>query len=441
MTIDGSVLFAVGLGGLAGTILLSALPLMLAGRSRLSASLRRAGSATTDAPGMRRLRSGMLVFEVAATLVLLVTCGLLLRSVVAMTNTELGFDASRLQRARIELRSADYRDATAYTQFFRRFTEQAVTSIGGPVVFSSWPPFAEFPERALEVDDRAGHVMNAGAVNVGPGYLATLGIRLHNGRDISWDDVSESAPVAVVSESVARRLWPADSAIGKRIRQIEITAGGARPPGPWRTVVGVAADVRQAYGDENVHDIYTPWLPDVRFGSFYLRADRTGASLNSALAAVAAEIDPHAVVDLIRPVESENRELSGASFLAILLGAFAGVAGVVAAIGIYGVTAYSVQQREREVAIRVALGADRGAVTWQFLRESGVVVMAGLVLGVGGGIAAARALRNQVFGVEAFDPGTLLAMSFLLAAACLLATWVPSRRASAKDPAAALKDV
>jgi hypothetical protein len=383
----------------------------------------------------------MLVFEVAATLVLLVTCGLLLRSVLAMTQTELGFDASRLQRARIELRSADYRDAAAYTQFFKRFTERATMSIGGPVVFSSWPPFAPFPERALEVDDRAGHVLNAGAVNVGPGYLATLGIRLHNGRDITWDDVSTSAPVAVVSESAARRLWPTESALGKRLRQVEITAGGERPPGPWRTVVGVAADVRQTYGDENVNDVYTPWLPDLRFGSFYVRADRTGVPLSSALAAVAAEIDPHAVVDLIRSVESENRELSGASFLAILLAAFAGVAGVIAAIGIYGVTAYSVQQREREVAIRVALGAGRGAVTWQFLRESAVVVTVGLVLGIGGGIAAARALRNQVFGVAAFDPGTLVAMSGLLAVACLLATWLPSRRASSKNPAAALKDV
>jgi putative ABC transport system permease protein len=260
---------------------------------------------------------------------------------------------------------------------------------------------------------------------------------------VTWDDVtaSASAPVAIVSESLAKRLWPGDSALGKQLRQVEVTAGGARPPGPWQSVVGVVADVRQRYGDTNLNDIYTPWIPDVRFGSFFLRSGSETATLLPSLRNVAGAIDSRAVVDLFHRVEEDNRELAGTTFLSIMMASFAAVAAFIAVLGIYAVTAYAAEQRERELAIRMALGAGRNAVVWLFVREGSIVLAAGLTLGLLAALASSRVLEHHVFAVSAFDRTTLIFMCVLLASACLIATWWPARRASRRSPTVALKDV
>lgn len=439
IAVDTTVLLTIGAAGILAVVAFTMLPLALLRQGRLAAVLQRTGSTITDDVGMRRLRSTMLVVEVATTLVLLVGCGLMLRSVASMVRMDLGFEPHQLARARIALRPVDYPDAPAFTRFFERFIERA-DAAGAPVVFSSWPPFAEFPEHAIDVEGRDGHVLNAGYVNVGPNYFSTLDISLRSGREITTSDVGSSAAVAVISESLAKRLWPEGDALGRRIRQVEVTARGPEPPGPWQTIVGVAADVRQSYGDTNAHDIYSPWIPNLRYGSFWTRTSRPLASVSGVLQNAAREIDPHAVVNDLRAVDDENRELAGATFLSMMLAGFAVVAATIAVVGIYGVTAYSVQQRERELAIRMALGAGRAAVERLLLRENGAVLTAGLVLGIAGALAAARVLEHQMFGVRAFDVSTLAATSSLMAATWLAATWWPARRASQTDPARSLKE-
>ena len=440
IALDPTVLVIVGAVGILAVVAFTLLPLAMVRHGRLASVLQRTGTTITDGVGMRRLRSGMLVVEAATTLLLLVGCGLMLRSVATMMRTELGFEPHQLARARVTLRPLDYADAAAFTRFFQRFIERA-DAAGTPVVFSSWPPFAEFPENAIEVEGRAGRILNAGSVNVGPNYFSTLGIALRSGRQITATDVSSSADVAVISESMAKRLWPAGDGLGRRLRQVEVTARGPQPPGPWQTIVGIAADVRQSYGDDNLRDIYSPWIPSTRFGSLWTRTARPLASESRVLQGVAREIDGHAVVNDLRAVDDENRELAGASFLSMMLAGFAVVATTIAVLGIYGVTAYSVQQRERELAIRMALGAGRTAVEKLLLRESGAVLAAGLLLGLVGSLAAARVLEHQMFGVRAFDIFTLTATSAVVTATWLAATWWPARRASEKDPAVSLKDV
>jgi predicted permease len=439
ISVDSTVLLIVSAAGMLAVVALALLPLVLLRQGRLATVLQRTATTITDGIGMRRLRSTMLVVEVATTLLLLVGGGLLLRSVATMVRTDLGFEPHQLARARITLRPVDYADARAFTNFFERFTERAAAG-GVPVVFSSWPPFAELPEHAIEVEGRGGQVLKAGYANVGPNYFSTLGITVRSGRAIAAADISASTAVAVISESFAKRLWPEGEALGRRLRQVEVTAGGPQPPGPWQTVVGIAADVRQSYADTNVHDIYSPWMPSIRYGSFWTRTARPLASDSRLLQAVARDIDPHAVVNELRAVDDENRELAGATFLSMMLAGFAAVAVTIAMLGIYGVTAYAVQQRERELAIRMALGAGRAAVEKLLLRESGAVLIAGLVIGLGGALATARVLEHQVFGVRAFDVSTLAAMSAVMAATWLAATWWPARRASQKDPVVSLKE-
>ena len=438
IAIDDTVLFVVGGTGAALALVLSLLPLATPWARPIADILRRDGTATTG-PSMRRVRSALVTIEVAGTLVLLVGCGLMIRSVVGMLHTDLGFEPERLVRARIVLRSAGYPDAAAFSRFYRRFVEQLTASIDAPVVFSSWPPFAEHPTQTVETADPGSRAVNAGAIRVGAGYFSTMGIDLRGGRDFVDADTSGAAAAAVVSEALARRLWPDGSPLGRQLRAIEQTPAGPRT-GPWHTVVGVAANVRQAYGDSELADLYVPYLPTGRFGSFYVRTEGSPDRLLPVIRAAAAEIDPHAVVDPPRSVETANRDLAGARFLTTLLGGFAAVALFLALLGIYGVTAYAVQQRERETAIRMALGAAAGAVVRMFLRDSAVVLGGGLALGLLGAAIAARVLESYLYGVRRFDLLTLSVTCAILATAGALATWWPARRAVLRSPMAALKE-
>ena len=204
--------------------------------------------------------------------------------------------------------------------------------------------------------------------------------------------------------------------------------------------MAVAEDVRQVYGDAELSDVYLPATPSGRFGSFQVRTDRAPSAILTEIRAVAAGIDPRAVVDPPRSVADENRQLAGAGVLSMLLGGFAAVATFLAVLGIYGVTAYAVAQRERETAIRMALGAPAAAVVRLFLKESGFVLAGGLAFGVLGAITAARTLESQVVGVSPFDMRTLLPIVASLAAAATIATWWPARRASRRNPLDALKE-
>ena len=439
IAVDTTLLFIITAASIFAVVAITVVPLVLLRQGRLAGILQRSGTTTTDGIGMRRLRSTMLVVEVATTLLLLAGCGLMLRSAGTMARTELGFVPEQLARARITLRPVDYSDPAAFSRFFERFLEGA-EGAGVPVVFSSWPPFAEFPEHAIEMEGRDGRILNAGSVNVGPNYFSTLGIALRRGREFTASDIASSPTVAVISESLAKRLWPGGDPLGKRIRQVQVTPRGPQPPGPWQTVVGVVGAVRQSYGDSDLYDIYSPWIPNLRYGSFYTRTPRPIGAVSGVLQAVAKQIDSRAVVNDLRAVTDENRELAGAEFLSMVLTGFAAVAAIIALAGVYGVTAYSVQQRERELAIRMALGAGSRSVATLFLRESGAILVVGLVIGLAATLAATRVLEHQMFGVRTFDLSTLATTSALMAMAWLFATWWPARRALRMDPALSLKE-
>ena len=441
IAVDGTVLLIVGALGVLIALAVPFLPLLAPWQRRLADDLRRTGNASTDGRSVRHLRSGLIAFEVAGTLILFIGCGLLLRSAAAMLRTDLGFDADRLVRARLVLRAADYPDSSGFFRFFEQFSERLAAVTDAPVVFSNWPPFFDLPTQSIEADGRAGQGVKGGAIQIGPGYFSAFGIPLRAGREFSRIDGADALPVAVVSETLARRLWPGEPALGRQVRSVVQTQGGSTP-GPWRTVVGIAADVRQEYADPNVADVYAPLTPGSvgRFGSFYVRSDRPLASIYGDARAVAAGLDPHAVVDLPRTVVSENRQLAGTTFLTTLLTGFAGIAGFLAVLGIYGVTAYGVQQRQREIAIRMALGAPARQVVRLFLKEGAVVLGAGLAAGLAGAAAAVRILEHQLFAVEPFDPATLASTSALMIAAGVSAIWWPARRASRANPVLSLKE-
>jgi len=435
ITIDTNVATIVGGISLLAAIALSLIPLTSWGR-RVTNALQQDGRVATEGLAMRRLRSGLIAFEVAGSLVLLVGCGLMVRSVVKMMNTDLGFDPAGLNASRIMLRARNYPDPAAYRAFHERFAARVTTVTGSKVVFSSWPPFVPPPEHLIAAD--AGEAsISAGTIAVSAGYFSTFGIAITQGRQFTVEEASGEAPVAVISETLARRLWPSGDALGRRVRDVERTQGGSTP-GPWRTVVGIAADVRQTYDDGDRSDFYMPRTPDGRFGTFYLRSNQPGPGLFDHFQRAAAEVDRDAVINPPHLVAQDDRTLVESRFLTWMLAGFAAIAAFLAMLGIYGVTAYAVQQRQKEVAIRTALGASQRALMGIFLREGAVLLGVGTAVGLLGGAATSRVLRNQVFGVQPFDAATYAIACALLLAAGFLAIFTAARGVSVANPVKAL---
>ena len=431
ITLDATVLAIVAGVGLIAAVLLSLAPMSAWGR-RLTNAFGHDARVGTEGPSMRRVRASLMALEIAGALVLLIGCGLMVRSVVQMLSTDLGFEAAGLRASRIMLPSRHYSDPAAYRRFYERFAADLAATTGTPVAFSNWPPFVPPPEHLIESEPGTAPP-TAGVIAVSSGYFPTLEIPLSEGRDFTAAEANAHAPVAIVSEALARRLWPGASALGRRVRNVERTQGGDRP-GPWRTVVGVAGDVRQTYDDGMRRDFYWPRTPDGRYGTFYLRTARPGPRLLEDFHRVAAGIDRDAVINEPRLVADENEALAGTRFMTYLLTAFAAAAALVAMLGIYGVTAYAVQRRRKEVAIRLALGASNRAVAAIFLRQGVWFLGVGIGAGVAGALLMSRFLRHHVFGVSSFDPLTYVAASVMLVAAGLSAVLSAARSAMANHP-------
>lgn len=435
IAIDATVLLIIGGVSLLVAVALSLAPLTSWGRG-LTNALQQDGRVASEGRTMRRLRSGLIAMEVAGALVLLVACGLMIRSVIRMIETDFGFDAEGLTRSRVMLRARNYPDATAYRLFHERFARRVSDATGSPVAFSSWPPFVPPPAHLIEPEAGSSGV-GAGAIAVSAGYFSTFGIPMRQGREFTAEEASADAPVVVISETLATQLWPAGSPLGRRVREVEPTPAGPAP-GPWRTVVGIARDVRQSYDDTDPRDFYKPRMPAGRFGTFYLRTGRPAPILFEDLRSAAAELDRDAVISPPRLVAEDDQALAGSRFLTFLLTGFAGVAGFLAMLGIYGVTAYAVQQRHKEVAIRVALGASEHAIIRMFLREGALLLGLGTLAGLIGGAALSRVLRSHIFGVQSYDFPTYMAACALLSGAGLLAIFCAARRAAVSDPMSAL---
>ena len=439
--IDPNVLAVAGAATVGIALSLCLIPLITPWRRRLADMLRSSGRHGTDGQAMHRIRSTLIGFEIAGSLVLLVACGMMIRSVVQMVTTDLGLSVSNVARVRLVLPPRAYPDPAIRYAFYRRATERVEAITGGSVALTSWPPFAESMAQPV-IGYGAQDVTSAAAVSaVGADYFNVLGISVRDGRVFGPGDRESTEPVAIVSDAVARRLWPGGSAVGRRIRAVD-ALGTSTPSATWRTVVGVVGNVRQTYGDTDLADVYVPFyqVAPERFVSFYLKTNSDVRALTTSVRAALAETDPLVQLrDVIR-VSDENRQLVGTRFLTTVLTAFAAFAAFLSIVGIYGVIAYAVRQRRREFAIRVALGATRQAVTTLSMRSGGVVLVAGIAIGAFAAAGAGRVLRNQLYGVPPFDVWSLAAAAALMGAAGLLAIWWPARRAGSVDPVEVLRE-
>jgi predicted permease len=375
----------------------------------------------------------LIALEIAASLALLTGSTLMVQSVVRLLRVDFGIRPDNVLSGSLTLRQRTYPGAAAQVRFFDRLlaAAESVPGVQAAALGTGWPLQPPSTE-AVAIDGTAGGATADMAIHaVTDGYFATLGVPIVAGRPFTPADRAGSEQVVIVSATVARR-WPEGSALGTRVHL---------PDGP-RVVVGIAGDVRQMASDDDFADLYVPLSQRPgRFAWLYLRAAGPAELRLAPLGAAMRAIDPEISLTNPRPLRTAfAQQQARPKFLAWLLGGFSAVAVALSLVGIYGVVAYAVRQREREIALRMAVGADPRRIVSMFVRHGGAVVGAGLVLGMLGALAVGRAIESQLFGVRPADPLSLAAAAVGFGAAGVAAVWWPARRAAATDPGVALRE-
>ena len=441
MSADWTVFAIVGASGLLVAVALSLAPLV-ATKSVFTALRARVGGAEI---GGRRTRSALIALEVAGSLALLAGCGLMVRTVVRLLDVDMGLRTRGVISTTFTMREQSYPDAAGRVALFERILA-AVREPGiASVALSYPPPLVAYQPREIRTEDASGgaSVTRMSVRTVTGGFFDVLSIPILRGRAFADIDRASGEPVAIVSASAAKRLWPDGDALGRAIRLVEDVPASDDTIVVTRTIVGVAGDIRQTPMDEDLADVYVPMLQSPeRFAAIVARTSgaRPPASWLDALQRTVRSVDPEMAVGTLRNLDAAVAEqLARPRFLAALFSAFGVFAATLGVMGLYAVIAFAVKQREHEIAVRMAVGAEARQIVMLFLRDGSLVVLAGLVLGVLAAIAMGRLLQSQLFGVSSADALTLAVTSLLLATASLAAIWWPSLRATRMSPAAVLK--
>jgi predicted permease len=440
VSMDATVLGFTVLAALVAGILFGVAPAWQISRFDSYELLKEGGRANTGGLGRQHLRSALVVGEVALALVLLVGAGLFLRSLAALEDVNPGFQPGGVITASLSLPPAQYTGRASRAAFYRAVLGNlsampGVTAVaaGTPVPFSGDGGSASFAieGRPSPPGDPGPH----GDVSyVSPDFFATLRISLRKGRLFTDGDRQDTAPVALIDEILARQYWPNEDPIGKHLR---------RGRAAWATIVGVVAHIKNAdLGGEDVKGrYYFPLYQDPPpMATFLARTPSSPASLAAGIREAVRTVDPTQPVSRIRLLpEMVNASLAPRRFVVTVLGVFAGMALLMAVIGLYGVIGYAVTQRTQELGVRMALGAQPGEVLWLVLGQGMRLAAAGAAIGLVVSLIASGLLRNQLFRVSPFDPLTFALVAAVMIGAALLASYIPARRATRVDPMVALR--
>ncbi len=433
--------FNMGVALIAG-ILFGLAPALQLTRARETQDLKDAAARGSARSGV--LRSVLVMAEVALALILLIGAGLLLRSFEKLRAVNVGFRPENVVAISVQLKGKPY-ESTAQAQRFDSEVLQRISHLNGVTAAGlvNWLPMSEALVQGdyKLADQQAPRDELAVKPAVTPGYFRAMGIPLLKGRAFDDHDTLHSVPVAMVDEGFARRFWPHQDPIGKRISFADHPKAGD----DWMTVVGVVGSIRQSDPASRHMTVYQPvgqvraqfFLQEV---SFVVRSSAATASLAPSLRAQIWDVDKDLPIrnissmqDLLYASTAEPR------FQTRVLASFSSIAFLLAVIGVYGVMAYSVTQRTREIGIRMAIGAQRGHIVNMVLWRSVALIAGGLAIGLAGAWAATRVLKNFLFEITPVDPLTFAAVSLLLALVALAACYIPARRAAAIDPLVALR--
>ena len=434
---------AAGAGiGLLVVGICSAAVLWASRRTPLAAALTGGQRTGTDGPAQRRARSVLIAIEVAASLALLVGAALMVQSGLRVLNVPMGLDVRDVLVGRISLRPRTFTDAPSRNAFFDRLHDQmaAVPGVQSVAFTNAWPLQATPPREVGRDDAGAAPAARAGFFGATTAYFNTVGITLRDGRLFTAADRPGTPGVVIVSETLARSVWPDARAVGQRLR-LAPPAGSTSAPISL-LVVGVVNDVRHTHTDQDLADAYYAFAQAPSPSVFtYVKTAGAQPTIERSLREAIAAADSELALGMPRPLaDILDQQRAGSRFLATLLVVFALFAAVLALVGIYGVIAYAVRQREREIAVRMAVGADTRAIMRMFVKEGGRILVAGLAVGIAGALGLGRLMQAQLFGVRAADPIVLTLAAIAFGVCGLLAVMWPARSAAATDPAVALKE-
>jgi predicted permease len=436
-----ALLFALGLSLLTGLIL--GLVPALQSRADLTGTFKQAGGRSTSGTGRKLARRALVIAEMAVALVLVIGAVLMGKSFLSLQRIDPGFNPGDIVTLRVDLPHAKYVEPPQIAQFFQQMEERMRTLQGvqraavishlplsgtewsGSVTAESQPPG---PGEALPEGDFR---------SVSTEYFKTLNIPLKRGRLFTSTDHAEAPLVAVIDEKLAERYWPNRDPLGDRIKM-----GAPESPFPWFTIVGVVGNVKnQALDSEARVQVYYHY-PQRPLRSMFLvaRTDSDPARVADEVSKVVRSVDPDvATYDVATMEERLSGSLSQPRLSTWVLGTFAGLALLLATVGIYGVIAWTVGERTQELGVRMALGAQRGQVLRLVLRQGMMLALVGLAVGIAAAFVLTRWLSSQLYGVSAVDPAAFAGVALLLGAAALLATYLPARRATRVDPVVALR--
>lgn len=446
LRLDGTtVLATLGLSALTG-VLFGVVPAFRSTAVNLTGALRDGTQGAGEGRGRHRLRGTLVVAEVALSVVLMIGAGLLLRSYAALQGTTLGFDRAQVLSFRLSLPQLEYDSPDKRRNFYTTLLDRIKTIPGVETAGAGHGiPFSGRNAKTyLSMEGQPprprGQELDAHFQRITPDFFPALGIPILKGRGMFATDRDTANPVAVINETLARQAFPGQDPIGKRLK-----TGDPTDPRPWITVIGVARDFRYYQ------------LPEPMGPAMYLAFDAApGYTLSVVVRTAGSVSDPMSlsprVLGMLKELDSEipayevqtleqavDRSLWRQRLQGQVIGLFAALGMILAAIGIYGVISYGVAQRTREVGVRMALGASRSQVVGLVLRQGMVLVGIGLVLGLVAAFGASRALTRMLYGIGPTDLVSFVGVPLVLGAVALLASWLPARRAARVDPLIAMR--
>jgi putative ABC transport system permease protein len=441
--IDSTVLvITLGLSVVVG-IIFGLAPALHASKVNLGEALKESGASAASGRGQARVRRTFVIVEVALSLVLLIGAGLLLRSFLRLQGVRLGFNPNQLLTMQVLLPQYQYskkgQQIAAYRQLLKRIESMPGVQSAAfvtPLPLGGIHASVEVPAQPGMANVHGSEV-GWGTQMVSSGFFRIMAIPLVGGRVFTEQDTRESEPVAVVNEAFARRYWPGQNPIGK-----EIFPGYPKLK-PMIRIVGLVGNTRDddLWGppEPMIYYPYTQFMFAAFAGTVILRTS-TPASTAVAMQKIIHTVDPEAPISEVRTMDQVLAQASaGDRFYLLLVGVFAFLALVLAAAGIASTVSYAVSQRRHEIGIRMALGAGRGTVLRLIMKEILKLALIGIVAGIAGSFALTRFVASELHGVSATDPLTFTAVSLLLIAVCLLASFIPAIHAASINPAETLR--
>ncbi len=438
-----ALLFTMAIAFLTG-ILAGLWPAFGGSKADLNLALREGGRGSTATRFQQRLRSIFVVAQIATALVLLVSAGLAERGLRGIIHSADGYDPGRALILAVNLPAARYTDDSARARFFQQATDKlkSLPGVQSAATFSAFPlsnngvDWEDFQIGGRVAPD-ASHSPNAVMQSVSPEFFDLMHVHLMQGRGFTAGDTSDSLHVAIVSEKLARRSWPGQSAIGKRIQ-----VGAPDSLEPWLEVVGVAGDVLYDWTNQTPEAvIYRPVaqapLPEALLG---LRAIGAPSSFSEPARAQLATIDPLLPAFEVMPLDEAIQEsLAGNSQIAGMMGILSFIALVIAVVGVYGIVAYAVTARLHEFGIRMALGAQKRDIFSLVIQRGALLAAGGLAVGGPAALAMGKVLSGGLFGIGGVPVSMFAGITAILIGVTIAASWLPARRATKADPLTALR--